>query len=203
MSLVCAVAALFQVLWISCLFVRFWFAFVCGIVLRLLHTGGLAPSRFFKGKELLCSSLVLLALAGAVWRLPHLGDTPSAFVAVAALTTLTLWCLGGIENALRARSHNAITKRVFFWCFAPFVILGQCSYSLYLLHVKVSQLPEMFVRQVVNPTKPAYLILTVALTVALSYLFYKVVERKFQHHVIDMGKLKANALNLNVAQPLH
>lgn len=180
-SLLCAIAAFTQMLFWRGLFVQFWFAFACGILLRLSHSHQLTPFDLFRRFEMPASIALLLATgAAAMWLLPLRGETPGAFLLIAAITALLMWCLGGIEHAARAGEHPPLRRTLFLFAFAPLGILGECSYSLYLLHGKISQLPEMFVRQIIRPDSGMYLILTVGATVAISYLFYRLVERKFQ-----------------------
>lgn len=202
-SVLCAIAAFTQVLFWSGLFVQFWFAFACGIVLRLSHCHHLAPFHLFQRFEMPVSIALLLSTgAAAMWLLPVHGETSWAFLMIAAITALLMWCLGGIEHAVRARTHPPLRRALFLLAFAPLVFLGECSYSLYLLHGKISQLPEMFVRQIIRPDSPMYLLLTVAATVAISYLFYHVVERKFQRQPGPRDEAAAAVADLGSATPL-
>lgn len=180
-SLLCAIATFMQMLFWRGLFVQFWFAFACGILLRLSHSHHLAPFDLFRRREMSISILLLLSTAAAaVWVVPVRGESSSAFLIIAAVTALLMWCLGGIEHAARSREHPPLRRELFLLAFAPLGILGECSYSLYLLHGKVSQFPQMFIRQIIRPDNPMYLILTVCATVAISFVFYRLVERKFQ-----------------------
>lgn len=140
-------------------FLPFWPAFAMGIGLRLSHTYGLVPAAFFKHQELalsLFAALITICLGVYIFNLA----ADLSFTVSAALAAALLWCLGGIEHALCNRFYfNPVSTSLLKRCLLPFVMLGQCSYSLYLLHGKLFQLPEMFVRQLIQPASPAYLAL--------------------------------------------
>ncbi len=59
------------------------------------------------------------------------------------------------------------------------LLIGDASYSLYLLHGKIYQIPALFVRQVLPPLTPANGILTILLTIGLAWIFHRYVERRF------------------------
>lgn len=161
-------------------FLPFWPAFAMGIGLRLSHTYGFAPAAFFGRQELILSlfaALTTVCLGVYIFNLA----SDLSFTVSAALAAAFLWCLGGVEHALRYRPYfNRIVTNLLKRCLLPLVMLGQCSYSLYLLHGKLFHLPEMFVRQIIRPESPAYLLLVVVLTTVLCYGFFILIERPFQ-----------------------
>lgn len=73
----------------------------------------------------------------------------------------------------------------------PFAWLGQSSYSLYLLHGKIYQLPEMLVRQLIAPSSLAYPLLTIAGTAALCYMFYLLGEQPFHAYAKRVDAVQA------------
>ncbi len=161
-------------------FLHHWPAFLFGVLLRLAYARGLHPAAAFGRRELAYSLLVVLALAGLLalrLALPH----EVSFLESALLAALVLWALGGIENGGRAAlARQARARPIAQRLLLPFVLLGQCSYSLYLLHGKLYQLPGMVVRQALPLSHPLHLVLVVLGTVAPCYAFYYFVERRYQ-----------------------
>lgn len=173
-----AVLALGWIVWPG-FFLEYWPAFLCGVLLRAAHARGITPSAIFGRHELAGAGVSLFLVASATWLCWHFFGMP--FTASAAIAALGLWSLGGIEHALpRARFLTPFLRRVGALLLLPLVMLGQCSYSLYLLHGKLYQLPSMFVRQVVAESHPLHLLAVVAATIMMCYVFYLIVERRFQ-----------------------
>lgn len=157
------------------LFLQFWPAFVFGALVRVAYVAGWTPRALFGRRELSASMLALFAFGAGVALAVGAGIGLS-FLATAFLAAVLLWLVGGVENGWRARGAGS---RRFGRAALPFVLLGQASYSVYLLHFKLYPLAEMFVRQVWRSTSPWYLFATVGLTLALCYGFYRLVERRF------------------------
>jgi peptidoglycan/LPS O-acetylase OafA/YrhL len=178
-------------------FLQFWPAFACGMLLRIAFLAGLTPKACF-GRHELSGSIVLGVLAGALVVLLARSPHGISFLETAAASAFLLWVCGGIENACLAKGSAWPVAR-FRIVLLPFVLLGQCSYSLYLLHGKLFQLPDMVVRQLVPMSSPLHLVATVFATTLLCYLFYYFVERRFQG---QPGHLKARPA-APAAVPLH
>ena len=160
-------------------FLHYWPAFLFGVLLRIAYSTGLDPRSTF-GKRELEGSLATIALVALLPWLVQLRYEMS-FLGTAFISALVLWALGGIENGCKARIGSAsMLGRLGSTMLAPLILLGQCSYSLYLLHGKLYQLPTMFVRQVFPVSNPFHLISVVAGTTLLCYGFYYVVERRYQ-----------------------
>jgi peptidoglycan/LPS O-acetylase OafA/YrhL len=175
------------------LFLQFWPAFLCGVALRLAYSTGLDPRSLF-GKHELAGSLALCAILTAGLLLLTYGAPPLSFIHIAIAASLVLWTLGGIENACVARLKlQPRVRRLGTVLLRPFLLLGQCSYSLYLLHGKLFQLPNMFVRQIFSETNPMSLLSVVFGTSLLCYGFYLLVERPFQKDARAVkGRAKAS-----------
>lgn len=165
------------------LFLQFWPAFLCGVVLRLAYSHGFSPQAIAASASMPRAATWMLSVAGicavAAW-LARFG-AGLGFLGTAFAAALLLWCLGGIEHAAfehgRGRPRAA---RLATMAALPFLMLGECSYSLYLLHGKLYQLPGMLVRQALPLDSPWHLPCVIAGTVVLCYGFYLAVERRYQ-----------------------
>jgi len=90
---------------------------------------------------------------------------------------LFLWTISDIEKTLNKIKNSE--NLLFFWLLEPWLVLGTMSYSVYLLHGKIYHLPDMFVRQLIDPDNILYGVLIVIGTLLLCYPFYFFVERRF------------------------
>ncbi len=171
------------------LFLAYWPAFALGMALRLAHVRGITPAAVFKGRELLLSTVgasAVLALGLAVALLPSLqfrvyspaGHPVFALVALASI--VFLWLMGGVEHGLRRAQLAESCARAGRRSLLPLLWVGQSSYSLYLLHGKLFQIPAMVARQVVSERTLVYPLLTMAGTAILCHIFYLYAERPFQ-----------------------
>lgn len=176
---------------INGLFLKFWPAFFFGLLLRWMHQRNITPLIIFRKNHLWLSSLgsailvfaILLVILDPQYRemvslslLKNLG-----FTIASAITMVLLWLLGGIEyGLLRQKSDNTRKFKLFNKLILPLLWLGQSSYSLYLLHGKLYQLPSMFIRQVISPENIFNPLLTIIATSILCFIFYKLVEIPFQ-----------------------
>jgi peptidoglycan/LPS O-acetylase OafA/YrhL len=171
----------------SGLFMKYWPAFFVGVVLREAHLRGMTPAALFGARELWASLLatgaMLAGLLAVIFAPPcatplSCSSVPNlTFTLAALLAALLLWSFGGMEHALRLRRSRFLKA----WMLLPLAWLGQSSYSLYLLHGKIYQLPMMFVRQLVSPASLLYPLLTMAGTAAMCYLFYLLAEKPFHN----------------------
>lgn len=167
-------------------FLQFWPAFLCGIILRLAYGAGLTPQHFF-GKYELPVSIVWVGTSAVLFAvLTDRNDV--SFTLVAMMFSLVQWGLGGIEKCCSEGGLGSpAVRKIAASILMPFLLLGQCSYSLYLLHGKLYQFPSMFARQVFSTASPLYLLSTLLGTIFLSYCFYYVVERRYQRHAGRIG----------------
>jgi peptidoglycan/LPS O-acetylase OafA/YrhL len=187
MSVASFVALEFSLLNWPGFFLHYWPAFLCGVLLRIAYSTGLDPRSMFRKRELEGSLATIALVALLSWLVLLRYEMP--FLGTAFISALVLWALGGIENGCKAKLGSAaILGRLGSKMLAPFILLGQCSYSLYLLHGKLYQLPTMFVRQVFPVSHPLHLIAVVGGTTLLCYGFYYVVERRYQG---SQGPLRA------------
>ena len=180
----------------SGLFMKYWPAFFVGVLLREAHQRGVTPAKFFGTRQmwgsLIATSVLLAGLMTVIFAAPcatpfSCSTVPNlTFTLAAVLSALMLWTFGGIEHALRADTSNPRFLRA--WMLLPLAWIGQSSYSLYLLHGKIYQLPMMFVRQVVPPTSLLYPLLIICATAFLCYLFYLVAEKPFHQLAKNLDK---------------
>lgn len=172
-------------------FLRYWPAFLFGVLLRIAYSTGLDPKSAF-GKRELAGSLATIVLVALLSWLVQLRYEMS-FLGTAFIAALVLWALGGIENGCKAKIASAsMSGRLGSKMLAPLILLGQCSYSLYLLHGKLYQLPGMLVRQVFPVSNPLHLISVVGGTTLLCYAFYYLVERRYQGSAGALARVPSN-----------
>lgn len=168
---------------------KYWPAFVLGALLRFAHQRGWTPeyAAAFGQREIAASLLGAGVLGAAVLGvmfapscstpLSRSGVPNLTFTLASAVAALILWFLAGVEHGVLAAPWGP--KKRFAWLLLPFAWLGQSSYSLYLLHGKIYQLPEMMVRQLISPASIAYPVLTIIGTATMCYAFYLVAEKPF------------------------
>lgn len=181
-SILSFLAAYVEILQIPGSFLQFWPAFCLGILLRVAHLRNITPSAIFKENELLVSLFSLVMILGIIASLDtKQGTHQTLFLVSASFAFLTLWWLGGVEHAI---TKNSLTwpkvLKIDKIILLPLAILGECSYSLYLLHGKIYQFPEMFIRQIIEIENSLYLLFTLIGTTVLCYGFYMICERPFQ-----------------------
>ncbi|WP_394782014.1 acyltransferase family protein [Undibacterium sp.] len=184
-------------------FIQFWPSFSFGVLLRILHQMGVTPSTVFRDREKLISLsassalfiLVLVsifvepcAIAFFCSKVPNL-----TFTMASGFSAVLLWFLGGVEHSSRrAPDRVHIEKSFWLWVLLPFSWLGQASYSVYLLHGKLYQLPEMFIRQFVSLNNIAYPLLVLLTTIAMCIVFYRIFEKPFQHGGKKIFSIQSN-----------
>jgi peptidoglycan/LPS O-acetylase OafA/YrhL len=163
-------------------FLSYWPAFLCGVLLRIAYAQGFSPLALCAGLArprlaagLLAAGATLAIVAALVAYGSRLG-----FLGTAVAAALILWCLGGLEQGSKVpHARRTPAARLLAIAAFPFLLLGECSYSVYLLHGKVYQLPAMLVRQGLPLTSPWHLPCVIVGTLALCYGFYLVVERRY------------------------
>lgn len=153
------------------LFLYYWPAFAIGILLAYLH---MQDYRFI----LKPADLAKVGIVGVIGVSLELTKFVNSYhLGFAILFGVLLWSLAGLEkNLANINQKKSLVVRLFF---KPWLVLGAMSYSVYLIHGKVYQLPEMFVRQIVDLHNPLYSILTIFGTLLLCYLMYVFVEKRF------------------------
>ena len=140
----------------SGLFLAYWPAFAAGMGLKLLLDRPVP--RFWKAglaAGLVAASAVIVAYI--VMPLPTI--YPILF---AAALTLVLWMASPIDRYFR-----------------PLAGLGTFSYSVYLLHSVLCQLPTAILQQHMNPYTVLAKGIVMAITLALCYGFYLIAEKPF------------------------
>lgn len=186
----------------SGLFFPFWPAFFFGIALRWAHQRRITPWLAFGKYERLASCLSAGSLITAVVLFifsPLIATTflpkwvPNLeFIAASALAAVLLWLLGGIEHSAFLGGASIQSKGGFLSTvlLAPLCLLGQSSYSLYLLHGQLYRLPDMFIRQIYSHNDFLYASLLIFSTGALCFGFYKIIEVPFQRLARSFSHLK-------------
>lgn len=171
----------------SGLFFSFWPAFFVGILLRWAHGKGITPNMLFGKMSLVVSfsgiallfffSLFLIFSPNRFSQTLPTEKYNLTFTFVAIIAAGLIWMLGEIEYCFFAsKSFGAKHSKFQMALLLPMCLLGQSSYSLYLLHGQLQQLPAMFIRQIISPNSSAFPFLTIIATVSLCYCFYKFVE---------------------------
>lgn len=155
------------------LFLTYWPSFAIGIGLAYLHRAGVFVGHKWTDNlvGLVALPAVGTALALADWQLAKQDFLFALFFGAC------LWVIAGLESKLVLIKHGNSTVR--YWLLEPWLILGAMSYSVYLLHGKIYLLPLMFVRQAISPQYIGYGLVTMLGTLALCFVFYYAIERRF------------------------
>ena len=162
------------------IFLPFWPHFVFGMVLHIVHERTvMRPGD--DHSPVVAIALVgscLLLIACAIYFLGRPKD-----YAFSAMCAVVLWLSGYVECLLSRRwanrdQHHALRTAGRYLMTVP-LALGACSYSIYLLHGKLYQVPAMFARQIFPPDSVFHALFVIALTCALCYPFYLFAERPF------------------------
>lgn len=155
------------------LFIHYWPYFSVGIILAYLHRNGMWSTSLLKNKtaHIIASFTITALLLGSI---TSIGQNRMFF---AVYFGVFLWIISDVEKAINNIKNSE--NKLFFWLLEPWLILGTMSYSVYLLHGKIYQLPNMFVRQLIDPNNVLFGLLTIFGTLLLCYPFYFFVERKF------------------------
>lgn len=167
------------------LFLGFWpmFALGLGLYLVLDKDYPLRNLAGHRGQWLAAAILALsllaftaLALQGVMVTVLERVFSDDAF-GFAVCTAVAFWLLSWLEPRIAAQaSTGRLPVRL---PLKAGVFLGSISYSIYLLHTKLYQIPEMFVRQVATPEGPFYTLAIIGGTIALSWWFHRHFERPF------------------------
>lgn len=157
------------------LFIHYWPSFAVGIGLAYLHRNGiqLHVNSFRKLLLLLLLTAVTLAFAAYVHPI-HIRTNHLVF---SSIFGALLWLFSDLEIVLQRLKNSK--SRIVYFLLEPWLVLGAMSYSAYLLHLKLFLLPFMFVSQVFGTDSIALGLVTILLTLLLTYPFYYFVERHF------------------------
>lgn len=167
------------------LFLGYWPMFALGLGLYCLLDRNYTLDRLGGGignrlaVPLLAASLLAFAVLAYNGQLMPIlaslfGDGTLGF---AVCTAIALWLLATLEQQI---SHQATLGHALVRLpLKAGVFLGSISYSVYLLHTKVYQFPDMVIRQLTTPDNPVYTLTLIGGTIALSWLFYLYLERPF------------------------
>jgi peptidoglycan/LPS O-acetylase OafA/YrhL len=157
------------------LFIHYWPSFAVGIGLAYLHRNGIQLHVNSIRNLMLLISLTAVTLAFAAYVHPiHIQTNHLVF---SSIFGALLWLFSDLEIVLQ-RLKNCKSRIVYF-LLEPWLVMGAMSYSAYLLHLKLFLLPFMFVSQVFDTNSIALGLVTIFLTLLLTYPFYYFVERRF------------------------
>jgi peptidoglycan/LPS O-acetylase OafA/YrhL len=154
-------------------FIHYWPSFSIGIILAYFHRNGVWSNSLLKNKtaQLIASFFVAVLLVDSV---TSFGQNRIFF---AIYFGVFLWVISDVEKVINKIKNSK--NKLFFWLLEPWLILGTMSYSVYLLHSKIYVLPNMFVRQIIEPGNILFGLLTIIGTLLLCYPFFFFVERRF------------------------
>lgn len=155
------------------LFIHYWPSFSIGIILAYFHRNGVWYELRLnkKATQLTVLFVVTVSLISSVNYFDKNSFIFSAFFG------LLLWVFSDFEKVLNKFKDS--NNKLFYWFLEPWLILGSMSYSVYLLHGKIYLLPNMFVRQILDPDNILFGLLTMIVTLSLCYPFYFFIERRF------------------------
>lgn len=157
------------------LFIHYWPSFAVGIGLAYLHQNGMQLRVNSTRNLVLLILLTAVTLAYAAYVHPiHIRTNHLVF---SSIFGALLWLFSDLELVLQRLKHS--DSRIVFFMLEPWLVLGAMSYSAYLLHLKLFLLPFMFASQVFDKDSTALGLVTILLTLLLTYPFYYFVERRF------------------------
>lgn len=159
----CAMVVLIPSVRTSGIFLGYWPMFAMGIVFHHLLRNGFSPLRFCSPRVCAVVAGVLVLLVPAVW----LQDSKGQFV-FALYFAVLLWWATGVEPLIAGKSGYGMRF---------LLLMGGMSYSIYLLHAKVSQLAPFLLGGM--PANPLRALCTVLLMLPIIYLFYRFCEIPF------------------------
>jgi len=179
-------------------FLHFWPMFALGIALWYLLDRQIVIERVCRNPSSI-SLVVILPITGLTGWLAYVGDLRSVLSAVlysddfgfALICFVLIWASTPLERQLAAitKSSNPVLRYPVLagW------ILGEISYSLYLLHTQIAAVPSMAARQFFAYGDVPYVATVLFGTILLCYVFYLCCERPF----VNGGK------QVPVAAPAH
>lgn len=165
-------------------FLHFWPMFAMGIALWYLLDQRIVIERI--GRSPLSISLVaVLSISGLMGWLAYVGDLRSVLSAVlysddfgfALICFVLIWASTPLERQLAAMAESS--NPVLRYPVLAGWILGEISYSLYLLHTQIAAVPSMVARQFFAYGDVPYVATVVFGTILLCYVFYLYCERPF------------------------
>lgn len=158
------------------IFIHYWPSFSIGIALAYLHRNGIwFQPRLKNSFILLVFFLIAIILLSNTEFLEINKNIKTFFFAI--FFGMFLWLISNIERVLVDIKNS--NNKILYWSLEPWLILGTMSYSVYLLHAKVYQLPSMFLRQILDNNNLLFGILTIVLTLMICYPFYYFIESRF------------------------
>lgn len=156
-------------------FIHYWPSFAVGIALAYLHRN--EKKLHLDSKRNIALLLVLTAITLGFAAYVHPIQINTNFLVFSTIFGALLWLYADVELLLQRVKNSE--SRIVYWLLEPWLLLGAMSYSAYLLHLKLFQLPFMFVSQVFGTGSVALGLLTIFTTLVLCYPFYYFVERQF------------------------
>lgn len=165
-------------------FLHFWPMFALGVLLWYLIQKRVVIERFSSRPTAISLALVLPVSTAVLW-LAYAGQLRSVLETLsysedfgfALICFGLLWASTPLEPHLAsfAKSNRpSLRLPVLAGC-----LLGEISYSLYLLHTKIVAVPSMFARQVFADGGIPFVVAVVLGTLLLCYLFYLYCEKPF------------------------
>ncbi|MBK8956667.1 MAG: acyltransferase [Saprospiraceae bacterium] len=112
----------------------------------------------------------------------HIGDlnTKQVWIGLLFCFGITLWCFDIYH--LSASVGSALFILYFNKMVSPLVFLGKISYSFYLIHIQVGwTLLDAIERSYPNTNLMRNMIISIAITILASWLFYLLIEKPSHH----------------------
>ncbi len=173
-----AVAAgpLFRTGW----FLSWWPMFAMGNGLYVLFERGYTPGQLFGDRAKSVCAVMLLLMTAIVVLLYHPQAYPLEgyrFTIFGTWFALAIWPMHAFDEPINRLPQHRV--RIVALGGRGLLLLGAMSYSVYLLHGKVCWIAMQFVRQVINEDSAAFQFITIAVTLAMCYPFYRWCEKPF------------------------
>jgi len=165
-------------------FLPYWPMFALGLGLHRALASGHGPARVLGDHGWMVSAavvsvVVMLDLAficSPLGQRFHVAYAHLSNLSQSLAVAIAFWAAVPLDRRLRSALDARATASLLL---RPLVVLGTISYSLYLLHGKLHQIPLMFVRQVIPATSAWSPLLTILGTVLLAWGFSVLFEKPF------------------------
>lgn len=159
----------------SGLFLSYWFMFALGALLFWLLEVGVTPEKLpSRWRRPVLSSLVLAALAA--WAMIMHWKWHVANSSFAVCFAVFLFLCKGLDSDIVRQSVN---RKILGFALILFGLLGEMSYSIYLLHGKLSDFLCQGFRLVLPRDRILFDLFTITLTLFGCYAFHRLCEKPF------------------------
>lgn len=155
------------------LFINYWPSFSVGIALAYLHKNNLI---FKLNHKNILYNFILFFVSVALF-ITSTEITLNNNLLFSLFFGTFLWLVSDLEKYLTIIKNGK--NKLLYYLLEPWLILGSMSYSVYLLHGKINQIPEMIARQFFSSSNILYGLSILLGTLLICFPFYYYIESRF------------------------